>query len=442
MAMEAALSVFYRLKTKQKIIFNSFWVVLDKVIRLLGSLVVGVWVTRYLGPIDFGKFNYAGSIIGLSIPLVNLGMNNIVLTEMIKYPKRGDILFTALILKLCSGALTMLAIYCFSLTMHDDQVTRILLIILSAQCILQGQDLFDLFNQSRVESKNTVIAKSTAYLIINIVKAIGLYLGFTIIQFTSLTIAETILGTFILVLFYFRISKQTTAGWYFNWEFARKTLKLSWPLIISDLFIMLYMRLDQLMLKSLAGYAEVGRYSAVVRISEIHYFVAGAISISVYPSIVKMRERGEDAFREGYQKLFNILTTISVSVALFFTVFSGPITHFLYGARFAGIGQILSVHIWTGVFVFLGVGASNWYIIRNCTRYILIFTMTGLFVNIVLNLVLIPRYLSMGAAIATCIAQLFAAVLSNVFIKQTRELFILQAKSFLVFFKPSSKNYL
>lgn len=440
--MDSTLSIFYRLKTKQKIIFNSFWVILDKVIRLLGTLVVGVWVTRYLGPTDFGKFNYAASIIGLSIPLVNLGMNNIILTEMIKYPQRGDILFTAMILKLFSGMLMLVSIYLFSFTLHNDAITRTLLLILSLQCVFQGQDLFDLFNQSRVQSRNTVIAKSSAYIIINIAKAFGLYLGFTIVQFTMLTIVEMILGGSILIFFYFNISKQTTASWFFNKEFALGTLRRSWPLIISDLFIMLYMRLDQIMLKSLAGYSEVGRYSAVVRISEIHYFIAGAISISVYPSIVKMRERGEKAFLDGYQKLFNILTTISVSVAVFFTIFSGPITHFLYGARFEGIGKVLAVHIWTGVFVFLGVGASNWYIIRNLTKYILIFTMTGLFVNIVLNLFLIPRYLSMGAAMATCIAQMFAALLSNLFIKQTRELFWLQARSFLVFFKPSSKNYL
>ncbi|HXO77885.1 MAG TPA: hypothetical protein VN824_21670, partial [Puia sp.] len=61
--MDIQLSLFDKLKAKKKIIFNSFWVILDKIIRLLGGLIVGIWVSRYLGPYNFGKINYAGSII-------------------------------------------------------------------------------------------------------------------------------------------------------------------------------------------------------------------------------------------------------------------------------------------------------------------------------------------------------------------------------------------
>ena len=82
--MEVALTFIDKVKAKQKIIFNSFWVILDKVIRMLGGLIVGVWVTRYLGPYNFGKLNYATSIIVICLPLVNMGMNNIVLTELIR----------------------------------------------------------------------------------------------------------------------------------------------------------------------------------------------------------------------------------------------------------------------------------------------------------------------------------------------------------------------
>ena len=440
--MEVALSFIDKVKAKQKIIFNSFWVILDKVIRMLGGLIVGVWVTRYLGPYNFGKLNYATSIIVVCLPLVNMGMNNIVLTELIRRSGEGKVFFTSLVLKLCSGSIMFLLVYLFSLTMHDDQVTRSILIILSVQCLFQCTDIFDLFNQSRTESKNSVIAKSSAYIVINIVKVVALLTGFSIVAFAAMTVMEVILAAIILIIFYFRVSRQTTAGWIFDKAFARELLSRSWPLIISDIFITFYMRLDQLMLKSLAGYTEVGRYSAVVRISEIHYFLAGAICVSVYPSIVKMKERSETDFMSGFQRLLNILTTVSVVVAVVVSCFSNHITGFLYGAKYPGIGQILSVHVWTGVFVFLGVGASNWFIINNLQRHVLVYTLIGLSINVVLNFVLIPRYLSLGSAVATLIAQMFAAVICNCLMKKTRPMFWLQIRSFLALVKPSVKNYI
>lgn len=440
--MEVALTFIDKVRAKQKIIFNSFWVILDKVIRMLGGLIVGVWVTRYLGPYNFGKLNYATSIIVISLPFVNMGLNNIVLTEMIRKPGDGRIFLTSLVLKLCSGSLLFLLIYLFSFSLHDDAVTRTLLIILSVQCIFQGSDIFDLFNQSRTESKNSVIAKSSAYIVINIVKVFALLTGFSIIFFAVLTILEVVLATTILIFFYFNVSKQTVTSWVFDASFAKNLLARSWPLIISDIFITFYMRLDQLMLKSLAGYTEVGRYSAVVRISEIHYFLAGAICVSVYPTIVKLKGKSEKDFMSGFQRLLNILTTVSVIVAVIVSCFSNTITNVLYGAKYPGIGNILAVHVWTGVFVFLGVGASNWFIINDLQRHVLIYTMIGLAINVILNFILIPRYLSLGSAVATLIAQLFAAVICNGFTKKTRPIFRLQVRSFLALFKPSVKNYL
>jgi PST family polysaccharide transporter len=94
------------------------------------------------------------------------------------------------------------------------------------------------------------------------------------------------------------------------------------------------------------------------------------------------------------------------------------------------------------VFVFLGVGASNWFIINNLQRHVLIYTLIGLVINVILNFILIPRYLSLGSAVATLIAQLFAAVICNCLTKKTRPMFLLQARSFVALLRPSVKNYL
>ncbi|QNF32334.1 flippase [Adhaeribacter swui] len=440
--MEVLNDFVGKLKNKQKIIFNSIWVIGDKLIRMFGGLIVGIWVARYLGPFNLGALNYALSIIAICVPIISLGLNNIVLTELIKENNKGQVVFTSLILRLFSGSIICFLIFLFSFTLNNEPLIKYLLIILSFQCIFQSSEIFDIYYQSLTESKKSVIAKSSAYIIINIIKVFALLNGSNILIFGLLSIAETFIAGVILTYFYLIVSRQTINELKFDLSYAKNLLSRSWPLIISDLFIIIYMRIDQLMIKNMVGNTELGRYSAAVRLSEIHYFLAGAICISVYPSIIQLKEKNETDFLNAFQKLFNILCTISVVFAIIFTFFSDIIVNTLYGIEYNGVGGVLAVHIWTGVFVFLGVGSSNWFIINNLQRHVVIRTIIGLSINIILNIVLIPEYQAFGAAIATLIAQMFAAFIANSFTTKTRVIFNLQLKSFLVFFKPSIKNYI
>ncbi|MEI6947302.1 flippase [Paraflavisolibacter sp. H34] len=435
-------SLFQSLKSKKKIIFNSLWVILDKIIRMVGGLFVGIWFARYLGPYNFGAWNYAYSLVSLAIPFVNLGLNNILLTDLVKSADKGKVLFTGFIIKIFSGSLVAFLLYLYSFSLRDEQLTRSLLIILSFQCIFQATDVFDLFYQARMESRNSVVAKTSAYLLMNVLKIIALVYGFSLLFFALLTLMEVVVSAIILLYFYFNVSHQRLSDWKVDFSLIRDLLRRSWPFIVSELLITLYTRLDQVMIKNMVGNAELGKYSAAVRMSEIWYFIGSAISISVYPAILKLREKSEADFMNGFQKLFNLLTTISVSLSLLIMVFSGWITGVLYGDKFAGIGSILSIHIWTGVFVYLGVGCSNWFIVKDLQKYMIWRTAIGAAVNACLNIMLIPKYGSLGAAVATLIAQAFASVIANAFSSKTREIFWLQVKSFVVIFRPSLKNYI
>lgn len=440
--MQISANIVSQLKSKKKIIFNSLWIITDKVIRMVGGLIVGIWFARYLGPYNFGAWNYSCSIIALAIPIINLGLNNILLTDLIKVNDKAKTLFTGLMIKLCSGLALTIIIYLFSFTLKNEQITRSLLIILSFQCIFQASDVFDLFYQSRTESKNSVFAKTSAYVLMNIIKVIALVKGYSLLFFGVLTVLEVMTSTIILLYFYFKISKQSFSSWNIDFGLIKNLLLRSWPFIITELLITLYTKLDLVMIKNMIGNVELGKYSAAVRISEIWYFIGEAITISLYPTIIKLKEKSEAEFLDGYQKLFNILTTIAVVNSIIISLLSSYITDLLYGERFVGIGSILAIHIWTGVFVYLGVGCGNWFILNNLQKYLMVRTSIGAIINILLNMILIPKYQGLGAAIATLIAQIFASVLVNAFSAKTRVIFWLQIRSFLAVVKPSIKNYI
>jgi PST family polysaccharide transporter len=102
---------------------------------------------------------------------------------------------------------------------------------------------------------------------------------------------------------------------------------------------------------------------------------------------------------------------------------------FAFGAPYAAAGPVLSVHIWSALFVFWGVADSPWFIAEGLLRLSFYRTTAGAAANVLLNLVLIPRYQSMGAAIATVVSYGMATVVANAFNSKTRGIFILQMKS-------------
>jgi len=435
-------NLFVKVKFEKKILFNALWVILDKTIKMIGGLVVGIWFARYLGPQQFGAWNYVLSLIALLVPLINLGLNNTLLTDLVKKENKEEIIFTATILKVLSGSLACLLVIASAAIFSSDSLIKWLLIIISLQCVFQFSDIFDIYFQSKTESKKSVLAKSIAYVLINILKVFAILNGMSLYVFAVLTVFETVCALLILSYFYFWTSNNRISAMRFNWEVGKDLLVRSIPLIVAEIMIVLYTRLDQVMLRNMVGDMELGKYSAVVRLSELWYFLGLAINVSFYPKLVKLQETGGDKeFFNGLQKLLNLLSLIAIGIALVVTFSSNLITGLLYGSKYPDIGNILAVHIWTGVFVFLGVAGGNYFLVNNLQKYFVYRTSIGLIINVALNFILIPRYGGLGAALATLVAQMFASFFSNLFIRQTRFLFFMQLKSLVVHFRPAFKNY-
>lgn len=216
---------------------------------------------------------------------------------------------------------------------------------------------------------------------------------------------------------------------------AKSLVKESWPLILSGVTIMIYMRIDQIMLGEMVGNQAVGIYSAATRISEIWYFIPMAVVSSVSPAIFAAKQNSETLYVKRIKQLLRLMVLISLVIALPMSFLSGTIITILFGNGYAEAGQVLAIHIWASLFVFMGVATSPWFIAEGLTHLSLRRTLMGAITNVVLNLFLIPAYAGIGAAIATVISQAFASFFSNLTHAKTRNLFLIQLQSLLIYKK-------
>jgi polysaccharide transporter, PST family len=151
----------------RKIMENMGWLFVDRFVRMGMGLFVGVWVARYLGPVQFGSLNFALAFIALFATATTLGLEGIVIRELLHSPEEAhEILGTSLALRSFGGLLSVaVSIVTLRLIQPHDRQALLLVSILSLTLIFQTFDTIDSFFQSQVQSKITVWAKNSAFLV-------------------------------------------------------------------------------------------------------------------------------------------------------------------------------------------------------------------------------------------------------------------------------------
>lgn len=392
----------------RKIISNISWLFADRILRMAVGLIVGAWVARYLRPQQFGLYNYALAFVSLFGALSSLGLEQIVVRNLVREPSSKDeILGTAVILRIIAGILTLLLTTGTIIVLRPGDILMHWLVgIIATGLIFNAFDPIDLWFQSQVKSKYTVVSKNTIFIIITLAKIALIQMKAPLLAFAWAGLAEIALGAGSLAIAY-QLSGQNLRMWRVNLRQAKSLLKESWPLIIAGLAIMIYISIDKIMLGQLANPEAVGIYSVATRISELWVFLPAAIVPSVNPSIIEAKKVSESLYYERLQKVFNVMTGLAYSIAIPMTFLSKFIVVLLYGQNYESAGGVLAIHIWGQIFSFLGIAKSIWIVTEGMTVYALIITSVGALMNILLNFWLIPIYRETGAAIATVVSYSF-----------------------------------
>jgi O-antigen/teichoic acid export membrane protein len=208
-------------------------------------------------------------------------------------------------------------------------------------------------------------------------------------------------------------------------------MKDGWKMVIASLGVVLYMKIDQVMITRMLGAEENGVYSVAVGMSEIWYFIPTVICNTVYPAFVDVA--GDDkAYKARFLKMFDLMFVISAVILVGTLLLSGWFISTFFGKAYEAAVPCLYIHIFGIIFVFLGIAASKWVLTEGKLIYTSIRTMFAAIVNIVLNYLLMDDYGIQGAAAATVVSQVLSSYLFYLFIPRYRGLFVLQTKAMIL----------
>ena len=408
---------------------NTSWLMGHRILGMIVALFVGVYVARYLGPERFGLLSYAGCFVGLFTALATLGLDGIMVRELVKTPERRDeLLGTAFWLKAGGTILMWAGIAAAVPFTNNDTQTNILVAIIAFAVIFQVFNVIDLNYQAAVKSKYVVYAQLVSLVVSSITKLIFIWISAPLVWFASVFLFDALVRAIGLFAMYL---KNTGKVWYWKWRWqtAKELLADSWPLILSGMVVSVYMKIDQVMIKEMMGSEQVGHYAAAVKLSEAWYFVPMAITSSVFPAIINAKQQSEELYYQRLQKLYDLMVLLAVAIALPTTFLAPWVIRVLYGEAFLPAAGVLSIHIWAGVFVGLGVASGKWFITENFIKLSFYRTFLGAVGNVIFNLIFIPILHINGAAIGTLLANFLAAYFFDVINLKTRRTFIMKTKS-------------
>lgn len=388
-------------QTLKKYIFNTSWLFSEQLIRMCVGLVVGVWVARYLGPEKFGILNYAQSLVALFSALATLGLNNIVIRELVnqKYD-RNLLLGTSFFMKLAGGSITFLFLFLAINVIPSDYYTKVVVLIVASSTIFQSFNVIDFFFQSKVASKFVVYVNILVLIVSTLLKVVFLVIKAPLALFALLTVIENVVLAIGLIYFY-RHNKESILNWRFDKKICILLLKDSWPLILSSISISIGMRIDQVMIKSFMNDINVGYYAVGVKFAEIFTFIPMLISQSIYPKILEMNfEKEREKLVLMLRSIFYILILLSIGV----NIFSSYAINLLYGSKYEDSISVVNILIWTIPFTYLNIVTSTILQKLNKSKTILYRQLLIAGINIVANVYLIPRFGTVGASVSTLIA--------------------------------------
>lgn len=414
---------------------NSGWLFSERILKLLVGVFVSVATARYLGPEDFGYLNFSLSILVIFTTISSLGMDNITIRNLNDFPEDSNkILGTTFYFRIITSVMFSIIMIFTGYKYSLNNETFLILLIMSPVLILNVFHIIDLQYQAIVRSKNPVILRTIVFFITSILKIIIIFLQGSLMLVASVTMIETLLITVGLLLLYSKEKNTTIRSWSWSSEYLKSILKDSWPLLFSSLSVILYMKIDQVMLGYMSGPMETGIYSVAVKLAELWYFIPSVIIPSFFPYLNKLKDN-ETLLYKNFQTMYDLMVILGLVIAIPTTFLSPLIIDLLYGEVYSDASSILSLYIWIGIFVNLGVARTAFLNIKNWPYIHLVSSLLGCIINILLNIILIPRYGALGATLASIFSYWLQAHGVGFFIPKMKKNTIQMSKALFIMFR-------
>ena len=338
---------------RNKLFQNFGWITFGQAIQTLLSLIVGALVARHLGPHGFGMLGLAATLVSIATVVANLGLEMVVKKALLDHPSdRKWLLGSAYALKACASFICTGILVIFVLPGGLTQLEQAILFTCGLFLVECGR-VVDFWFQSQVQARYSTWVITGSLLVLSVARILLVWqdAGPTAFAATCVLYGFSVHIGFLIM---YQIRERDLFQWRFRLETACSFLRTSWPLIFNSINVMLYTRVDQVMLASMGGLEQVGVYSPATRIMDIVMFIPMAISSTLFPKILNSKSsQAQEFYRNNLLRFFRLNSQMAFALTLALVILGPFMIWTLFGEQYHASGGILQILACGCIFKFL-----------------------------------------------------------------------------------------
>ncbi|OQB06170.1 MAG: Polysaccharide biosynthesis protein [bacterium ADurb.Bin212] len=384
---------------KKAIFDNTFWQIVVRLFTLGLTLVSIKILTNYLGTEGVGKYNTITTYINFFIVFADLGLFAVTVREISQKPeKEKKVMSNVLTIRFWSAlAASLVAISIVLLTDYDKEIKFGVIIATGFLFFNLLASVYDMLLQARLKMQYSALAEFLSR-IISIVALVVIVNQRGSFLWVASTIA--LWGIFILIFKYLFASRYLQFAFAYDKAFSNNLMAMAWPLGIVFIVNNLYYKLDTLLLFAIKGAAAAGIYTVAFKVLEVITFMSSYFSSALKPAISQNIDKDKKAVANIIQKGISVMLIGATIISLLSIAYRNEIILLLSSPEFGDSARVLVFLALSLPIIFINTLLVEIFIANDSRSVFLKISIFIFIFNLLLNLLLIPRFSYFGAAVA------------------------------------------
>ena len=371
---------------------------------LLGILLV-IFLARYLGAAEYGKYVFAVAFTSLFLVLADLGLSVLSIREIARDTRRADEYLTTM--SLIKLVLSLIMVSIIAIVINLMQYPRDAVMVVYIVGLINVFSSFSVFFRSIFRAfekmEYDALTRIAERVLVVATGLVVLFLGYELGAIVlAMMLAQAVGFLFTLIVCIRKFARPRLA---FDFALAKRLVKTALPLAIAGTFATILFQTDSVMLSVIKGDTVVGWYGAAYRPIMGILFIPAVFIGAIFPVLSRYYVSARDNLAIAYEKSFKLLATLAIPLGIGTALIADRIIFFLYGDEFVNSVPVLQILVWTVSLIFVITLLDHTLV--SIDRQIVHMRIVGIcaLLNVVLNLSLIPGLSYIGAAVASIISQ-------------------------------------
>lgn len=399
--------------TGRRIFKNVSVLFISRVLGYILAFLYIIYTARYLGAEGFGILSFALSFTSLFAIIADLGLNTLIVREIARDKSSaskylGNTLSMKILLSIITIFLVDLTINILGYPLQTIEIVYLIVLYVIFSSFSQTfYSIFQAYEKMEYQAIGEIL--NNILMLAGVLLVIYYKLSVLSFGFIYLITSLIILGyCIIFCALKFILPKLELK---IKWTFWKATLKEALPFGMTGIFTTIYISIDSVMLSFIQGNDAVGLYNAAYKIIALLSFIPFVINLAVYPSMSRFHLTSPKTLKRIVWKYFDLMIILGIPILIGTSILAPEIILLIFGKGYEGSIIALQVLIWTTLFVF--ANSPFVQLFQSINKQFTVTKIIGLgtLLNVILNIILIPKFSLVGAGIATALAELTFTIL-------------------------------